>query len=191
MVAHNRLGVNLHALGEYAAAQAHHEAHLELSDAPGKFVAHLNLGLAQAGLGELDDASTSYRHALRSAIRSGSMQGEAVACGNLALVGKQSGDLETARACLDRYLQLTEALSDTVGAVEAHQRLGDLATELGDLQGAGEHFESALSITTAQPDQQAALNATKIEIGLAQGSLQFSEWMLTGFSASPEMPPKP
>ena len=52
---------------------------------------------------------------------------------------------------------------------------------MGDLQGAGSHFESALSITSAQPEQQAALNATKIEIGLAQGQLQFSEWMLTGF----------
>ena len=191
MVAHNRLGVNLHALGEFEAAAQQHAAHLELSDAAGKFVGHLNLGLAQAALGQLDDASTSYRHALRSAIRSGSMQGEAVACGNLALVGKQSGDLETARACLDRYLQLTEALSDTVGAVEAHHRLGDLAAELGDLQSAGEHFESALSITTTQPEQQAALNATKIEIGLAQGNLQFSEWMLTGFGAAPAMPPRP
>lgn len=183
MVAHNRLGVNLQALGEHERAKMHHAAHLELADLPGKFVAHLNLGLAQAALGELEEAGSNYRHALRSAIRAGSMQGEAVACGNLALVGKQSGDLETARACLDRYLQLTEALSDSVGAVEAHHRLGDLAAELGDLQGAGSHFESALSITSTQPEQQAALNATKIEIGLAQGTLQFSEWMLTGFGA--------
>jgi tetratricopeptide (TPR) repeat protein len=181
MVAHNRLGVNLQALGDHERAVMHHQAHLELADAPGRFVAHLNLGLAQAALGELEEAGSNYRHALRSAIRAGSMQGEAVACGNLALVGKQSGDLETARACLDRYLQLAEALSDSVGAVEAHHRLGDLAAELGDLQGAGSHFESALSITSAQPEQQAALNATKIEIGLAQGQLQFSEWMLTGF----------
>ena len=60
-----------------------------------------------------------------------------------------------------------------------------LATELGDLQGAGSHFESALTITTAQPEQQAALVQTKIEIGLAQGNMQFSEWMLTGFGAMP------
>ena len=117
MVAHNRLGVNLMSLGQPEAALTHHETHLELADAPGKFVAHLNLGLAQAALGDLEPAATNYRHALRAAIRSGSMQGEAVACGNLALVGKQSGDLETARACLDRYLQLTEALADTAGAV--------------------------------------------------------------------------
>jgi len=181
MVAHNRLGVNLQALGDAASAQAHHNAHLELADLAGKFVAHLNLGLAQAALGELDAAATNYRHALRSAIRSGSMQGEAVACGNLALVGKQSGDLETARACLDRYLQLTEALADSAGAVEAHHRLGDLAAELGDLQEAGSHFQSALAITATQPEQQTALNQTKIEIGLAQGGLQFGEWMLTGF----------
>lgn len=188
MVAHNRLGVNLHALGEYESAQQHHAAHLELSDPPGKFVVHLNLGLAQAELGELEEASTSYRHALRSAIRAGSMQGEAVACGNLALVAQQKGEVETVRACLDRYLQLAEALSDSVGAVEAHHRLGDLAASLGDLQSAGSHFESALEITTAQPEQQAALNATKIEIGLAQGNLQFSEW-LTGLGAEPSLPP--
>merc|ERR1719440_1014479 len=169
-------------MGDYPTALQHHEAHLELADAPGKFVAHLNLGLAQAALGELEAAATNYRHALRAAIRSGSMQGEAVACGNLALVGKQAGDLETARACLDRYLQLSEALSDAVGAVEAHHRLGDLASELGDLQGAGSHFESALTITATQPDQQAALTQTKIEIGLAQGNLEFSQWMQSGWA---------
>ena len=162
-------------LGWAAASQAH----LAMADSAGQFVAHLNIGLAHAALGRLDEASRGFREALRSAIRTGSMHGEAVACGNLALVGKQAGDLETARACLDRYLQLTEALADTAGAVEAHQRLGDLATELGDVQSAGAHFESALSITAAQPDAQAALNATKIEIGLAQGNMEFSDWMMT------------
>jgi hypothetical protein len=42
---------------------------------------------------------------------------------------------------------------------------------------AGAHFESALSITVAQPDAQAALNATKIDIGLAQGSMEFGEFL--------------
>ena len=174
MVAHNRLGVTLQGMGEHEKALAHHEAHRDLADAPAKFVAHLNLGLVHSAMGSLDAAASNLRDALRSAIRSGSMHGEAVACGNLALVGKQAGDTETARACLDRYLQLTEALADTMGAAEAHQRLGDLATELGDLDEAGAHFESALSITATQPEAQAALNATKIEIGLAQGAMAFS-----------------
>ena len=68
--------------------------------------------------------------------------------------------------------RLAEALSDSAGAVETHHRLGDL-------QAAGSHFESALTITSTQPEQQAALNQTKIEIGLAQGNLEFSDWMLT------------
>ena len=45
--------------------------------------------------------------------------------------------------------------------------------------GAGSHFESALTITSAQPEQQAALNATKIEIGLSAGALEFSQFMMT------------
>ena len=178
-VAHNRLGVSMQSLGDHEQALVHHEAHRALADAPGQFVAYLNLGLTHAALARYEEASSHLREALRSAIRSGSMHGEAVACGNLALVGRTTGDLETARACLDRYLQLTEVLADTAGAVEAHQRLGDLATELGDLQGAGVHFESALSITSAQPDAQKQLNATKIDIGLAQGAMEFGEWMLT------------
>ena len=95
-----------------------------------------------------------------------------------------TGDFETARACLDRYLQLTEVLADSLGAVEAHQRLGDLASEIGDMQSAGAHFESALSITTAQPDAQKQLNATKIDIGLAQGGMEFSEFLLTQMATS-------
>ena len=153
-VAHNRLGVNMHALGDFEQAMVHHEAQSELADPPGKFVAHLNIGLALAALERLDESAEHFREALRSAIRSGSMHGEAVACGNLALVGKQSGDIATARACLDRYLQLTEALADTAGAVEAHQRLGDLASFEGHLREAGEHFECALSITSTQPSAQ-------------------------------------
>ena len=31
MVAHNRLGVNLQALGDHATAMAHHDAHLQLA----------------------------------------------------------------------------------------------------------------------------------------------------------------
>jgi len=184
-VAHNRLGVNLHALGEYEQAMVHHEAHREMADVPGKFVAHLNIGLSQAALARLEEAAENFREALRLAIRSGSMHGEAVACGNLALISKQSGDIATARACLDRYLQLTEALADTAGAVEAHQRLGDLAALDGDLREAGAQFESALSITSTQPAAQAAQNATKIEIGLAQGSMEFSDWLLTQFPDAP------
>ena len=183
-VAHNRLGVTLHALGEHEQALVHHEAHRALADAAGHFVAHLNLGLAHASLKQYEEASSHMREALRSAIRSGSMHGEAVACGNLSLVGRMTGDFETARACLDRYLQLTEVLADSLGAVEAHQRLGDLASEIGDMQSAGAHFESALSITTAQPDAQKQLNATKIDIGLAQGGMEFSEFLLTQMATS-------
>ena len=77
-----------------------------------------------------------------------------------------------------------QVLADSHGAVEAHQRLGDLASEIGDMQSAGAHFESALSITTAQPDAQKQLNATKIDIGLAQGGMEFSEFLLTQMATS-------
>ena len=95
----------------------------------------------------------------------------------LGMAHHRSTQMSEARSA---FQSAEQAFPESPDALNYH---GEFLVEIGDLQGAGSHFESALTITATQPDQQAALAQTKIEIGLAQGNLQFSEWMITGFGA--------
>ena len=78
-VAHNHLGVNLHALGQFGGALESHKLHVEVADTAGKFVAFVNVGLAHAELGEHAEAAEAHQQALRLAIRTSSQQGESLA----------------------------------------------------------------------------------------------------------------
>lgn len=177
-LAHNHLGANLQEMGQWAAAAEQHRSQCQLGERSGLFVAHLNLGLALAKLKDFEGSIQSYREALQLAIAVNSLLGESIACGNLAIVGREAGDLETSKACLVRYLQLNETLGNPIAAADAHERLGTLASELGDLQEAGARFESALTIASTQPVAvQSTVNVTKVELGMVQGSLRFDEWM--------------
>jgi hypothetical protein len=61
---------------------------LEIADVPGKFVAHTNLGLVEAAAGNFSAAAVNHRLALRCAIILRSIEGEALACGNLAAASR-------------------------------------------------------------------------------------------------------
>lgn len=183
-IAHNCLGVSLLLLGEAERSALHHERHLELCDSLSRFAAHLNLGLARAALGELEAAVGCFREALRHSIRSGTLAAESTACGNLAHACRMTGDTETARASLERYLRLTSSLRDERGEVDAHMRFGALALDSGDLRDAGTHFETALGIASAAApsiEAQLAVNETKIDLGMAAGQQQFDEFMASAF----------
>ncbi|KAL1529206.1 hypothetical protein AB1Y20_000162 [Prymnesium parvum] len=182
LVAHNCLGVLKHRAADYEGAIAHHRKHLELADASGMFTPHLNLGLALAELSNYTEAQEHLREALRHSIRMNSLTLESLACGNLATVGKRAGDLETASSCLDRYLRLASTLNDEVGKADAHQLLADLAVQMGDLEDAGSHFETSLTLSGQQPERQAVHNVTKVELGVAQGQLQFEHFLRETFS---------
>ena len=80
------------------------------SQLPRHVVRNVNARLAHERRGELEAAAGKYRLAQASAVRVGSVQGEALACGHLALVAKSLGDVLTARQCLADYVSLTEAL---------------------------------------------------------------------------------
>jgi len=64
------------------------QRHLEIADVPGKFVAHTNLGLVEAAAGSYSTAAVKHRLALRCAIILRSIEGEALACGNLGLASR-------------------------------------------------------------------------------------------------------
>ena len=84
---------------------------MELRHHAPAFFEQIKTGSSHAALGEFEEAGSCYRLALRSALRAGSTHGEAVACGNLALVSKQLGDQRVARQWLARYMELTQKLS--------------------------------------------------------------------------------
>jgi hypothetical protein len=64
------------------------QRHLEIADVPGKFVAHTNLGLVEAAAGNYSAAAVNHRLALRCAIILRSIEGEALACGNLGVASR-------------------------------------------------------------------------------------------------------
>jgi hypothetical protein len=61
-----------------------HNKHRESSDAVGKFVAHLNMGLAYAQLGEKEASTVNHQYALRYALQLHSLEGQSLAIGSLS-----------------------------------------------------------------------------------------------------------
>jgi tetratricopeptide (TPR) repeat protein len=57
----NSIGIALHNMGEYDRAIDVHSQHREVSDIPGKFVAHTNIGIAFMELKDLEQASLNHR----------------------------------------------------------------------------------------------------------------------------------
>jgi hypothetical protein len=53
----------------YEMALEHHLKHLEVADSVGQFVAHTNLGLMSASLGQKKAASYSYEQAIKCTVQ--------------------------------------------------------------------------------------------------------------------------
>ena len=53
----------------YEVALEHHLKHLEIADSVGQFVAHTNLGLMSASLGQKKAASYSYEQAIKCTVQ--------------------------------------------------------------------------------------------------------------------------
>lgn len=112
---------------------------------PRNVVHHVNQGIEYERRGELEGAMSAYRLAQVSAVRVGSVAGEALACGHLALVAKHAGDTAAARQCLGDYLALTEA----IGMEQAEQEASKI--EIGLLQGVSEFEDWMLQARVAGP----------------------------------------
>ena len=179
-VGHNHLGCCLQLLGEFERAKQQAEAHLALDlDGGSRYIAHLNLGLAQAALGDFDGAAHSQQLALRYAVRSSSLEGESVASANLAVATAHESvnDVATARACLERHLELSSSMRDGRGASsEAYQILGEIERDQGNRAQAGDCFRSAMA-AARDTRREGEVNASKLALGLMDGSAMFDEWV--------------
>ena len=85
-------------------------------------------------------------------MRSSSLEAEALASANLGLAGQQAGDLEGARACLHRHMQLAEALRGGTSA-EAYAKLAQLERDAGQIEVRGRARARARARGRGGPDR--------------------------------------
>eukprot|EP00742_Colponemidia_sp_Colp-10_P002649 GILJ01002832.1.p1 GENE.GILJ01002832.1~~GILJ01002832.1.p1 ORF type:complete len:447 (+),score=31.05 GILJ01002832.1:50-1390(+) len=182
-LAFNCIGVNYQALGDktgdmecYQKAVYNHSQHKDIADIPGKFIAHLNMGLAYLRLGEREKASVNHQFALRYSIQMSSLTGQSLAIGNLGLTGSLEGDLERARTFMQRYLQLSNTLGDRSGQSGAYQHLGVLTNAMGNYDESSQHFYNAMQLYNQTGDQVSASRA-KCNFGIAYGNMKMEEHM--------------
>jgi len=108
---------------------------------PPQFVANTNIGVCHALLGDLVVAAHFHQDALRTAIRMQSFSGQSVAVGNLGLLAYRQNDMQTAQACLEQHLQLTQSLRCVKGESNAWLLLGSVSDAEGDYEKAIRYFE--------------------------------------------------
>lgn len=184
----NSIGVDYQLLGASYARQAvqYHTKHLEVADIPGKYIAHVNLGLCYATLDMSDEAVAHHQHALRYAIRMCSLAGESLACGNLGMVAGHE-DIPTAIACAERQLQLARTLNDSRGKGDAYRQLGVLSNLQGSHDEAVHYFQQAMQLAQAEGDELVS-NSARCAIGVAKGNAGFDAFLrsLIAEAAEPE-----
>jgi len=154
----------------------HHKVHLELSNEMGQFVAYSNLGLGYLSLKQSKLALESHQSALALAIPMNNPAAQSLAVGNLAIASAAMQDWETARACMDKHLQLAHDLDNMEGESVACQTIGQMASEAGDYVEAAHYFEQARKIAI-QAGEKGMLKLINCSIGITQGNIKMKEFM--------------
>ena len=106
------------------------------------------LGVAYRRLGKLDIAASYYASALNYWEKSGNSGWRAHVLNNLAILHQITGKLEEAFKCLDQALFISEQTGYSRIQSLVLISLGDLLTELEDLDSAQTYYQLALTIAT-------------------------------------------
>jgi tetratricopeptide (TPR) repeat protein len=173
-IAHQEIGGTEH----LQHALEYHRQHSEISDAAGIFIANTNMGLIYGQLDNWSRAIEHHKQALQYAVRAGDRQAESLALANLGLMGRSQGDLNTAKVCMERHLELAHTLSDETAAVQANEQLGLLAVEKGEWNEAAKLLTQAMDLSSRQNDQRKS-NELKGLIGVVTGNLKMEEHIRT------------
>ncbi|KAF0852790.1 conserved mitochondrial TPR domain-containing protein [Andalucia godoyi] len=177
VLALNCLGILCQRIGgaEYIErALEYHAAHLQLEDHEGRYAAHVNIGLAHMSLAAFDRAQHHFKEALQYAIRLENIEGESVALANLAKVSKVLGDVETAKACIERRVELAGMLNDNLANSESLSGLADFAMEDGDPVRASAFFDQARNNARHAGDVS-AVKRVSVKLGISVGNSQFED----------------
>ncbi|GGU64176.1 AfsR/SARP family transcriptional regulator [Lentzea flava] len=131
-------------IGEWLAT-AHHglQAAQRSGHRPAEAAMHANLGTLYLRLGEYALSVEHHNQAIELYRALGDEDAEASVLNNLSLVHRRSGQLPEAKQALVRSLEMLRS-ADSVSS--GLYNLGQLAVELGEIDGAVEHFSQALAL---------------------------------------------
>jgi tetratricopeptide (TPR) repeat protein len=185
-LAYNCIGVDFQKLSEQDPSNSswvresinYHTKHKDIADVPGKFIAHINLGVIYTRTGDVERASISNQFALRYAIQMSSVAGQSVAIGNLGQIGsyRLSGDNEKMKMFVERYLTLSNELHNRKGASGAHLQLGNLSFSQGDYGESSKQFYTAMKIAEELGDDN-LVESARCNYGVANANLKMKDLM--------------
>lgn len=185
-LAYNCIGVDYHKLAEaqpdaaslWQEAIDYHNKHKEIADIPGKFLAHINLGIVFSAMGDEEMSSVNHQMALKYAIQMSSVAGQSVAIGNLGKIGKNKlvGDHEKMKMFAERYLSLSHELKNKKGQSGAYQQLGNISFKIGDYDTSTKSYYRALKIAEEIGDKDMAESAL-CNLGVSSASLKMESHM--------------
>ena len=136
----------------------YHNRHRENADSIGKFVAHLNMGLAYAQLGEREASTVNHQYALRYALQLHSLEGQSLAIGSLSFsAGMYDQEPDKMKILVERYVDLCGVLKQTRNQAVALKKLGILASQQGQNEQSIEYFQQAIECARAQGDLENSL----------------------------------
>jgi len=152
-----------------------HNRHREDADSVGKFVAHLNIGLANALLGEREASTVSYQYALRYALELHSLEGQSLAVGSLGFSeGMYGHDPDKTSALIERYMELCSALKQPRYQEAALQQLGELASQRGEDEQSAGYFRQVMRHARERGDLEAELGCGA-RLGVASGRARMDD----------------
>jgi len=154
-----------------------HNKHRETADSVGRFVAHLNMGIAYRDLGDTASARTNFQHALKYAHHLSSMEGQCVAIGNLGLTEPAPWGAGTAaqmRPVIEKYLSMAAHLKREDASSVAYQRLGQMAASEGDYTSSCDYYAKALDAALRTGDKEAE-QTSHIHLGVAAARANLQE----------------
>lgn len=176
-LAYNCIGVDYHKLAEgennrelWEQAVRYHTWHRDIADTSGKFLAHINLGIVYDKLGEGEKSAVNHQFALRYAIQLSSVTGQTVAIGNLGQVGSRSlkGDYDRMKVFVERYLHLSNELSDKKGICGAYHQLGAISYSLGDYDSSTRNYYRAMRMAD-EAGERDLKDSARCRLGIATG----------------------
>ncbi len=167
--------------GDYAAAQAFHDAslvlHRELGNPIAVAAACSNSASVAAERGDLERARQLYAEAIRLSADVGDRQSAAFSLINLADVAARQGDAEEADRLYEESGATFRELGDEFGVAHATAKLAQSARRRGDRATARERYAEAISIHERVGDRrgEARMRASLGDLAAEEGDLAEAE----------------